>query len=231
MTKNHDHDDDESAGPRTMLDAHLEQEFFAAREIFMDLEFGETTVNKLAGRILYLTRIADALIGERRKDSDALYTAEDFHATLHINSYGGSVYEFLRLYDLIHAAPFKVDTVVHGKAMSAGAMLAMVGTGKRYCYPTSTYMVHSISSIAIGSFDDLVNELEETKRLQNLLKKICVAHTGLDKKKVDEVFRQDSFLNAKLAKKFGLVDEIIKSKHTPTVKPKKFKVKKSEEMK
>ncbi len=119
MKKPQVHDDEDMdispSVKATPLQTLLEQDFFGNRELFMDKEFSEETVNALSQQILMHSRIADANIGRHNKELNRKMTAEDYRVVLHINSYGGSIYELLRLYDLIRAAPFKTDTVVHGK--------------------------------------------------------------------------------------------------------------------
>lgn len=200
------------------LSQHLRDTFYNDRVIFMNAEFSEESVNDIEMQLLACERIAQQSVGKVPEGETEPITMDDMEVTIYISSYGGDVYELLRLYDLIHSMPFKVNTVASGKAMSAGALLLSAGTGVRSAYQTATIMLHSVQALAMGSLPDMENEFAEIKRLQTTLFKILKEKTGLNTQKLNELMAKDTFLTPQQAKKLGLIDEVIgfkqKRKHT-----------------
>ncbi len=200
------------------LDALLIQDFFGGREIFMEQEFCEETVNEVARQLIMLQRIAESDVGKFVKADDGTVakeplTMDDFEVDLHISSYGGSVHECFRLIDIINACPFKVNTIGYGKCMSAGAFLLLAGTGRRTAYENCSIMLHGISSVTAGDVAEIENDFMETKRMQAVLKKMVGDRCGLDKKTVEGLFEKDNFLTAAQAKKHGVIDAVVPRLH------------------
>lgn len=200
------------------LDNMLLQDFFGGREIFMEQEFCEESVNEVARQLLMLQRIAENNVGKLPKMEDGTIgnralTMDDFEVNLHISSYGGSVHECFRLMDIINACPFKVNTIGYGKCMSAGAFLLLSGTGTRSAYENCSIMLHGISSVTAGDVAEIENDFMETKRMQNVLKKMVGERCGLDKKTVEGLFEKDNFLTAAQAKKYGVIDAVVPRLH------------------
>lgn len=126
----------------------------------------------------------------------------------HINTYGGSVYDGLALYDYIKGLPCPVVTIAEGKVMSMGTILVCAGD-IRLTLPNTTFMMHEVSSMSWGKLSSIENDIQETKRLNNLLKKIYSKHLSIDKKEIDSLLKgEDKYLDAQKAKKIGLVDKI-----------------------
>lgn len=206
------------------LDAGLVHDFYTNREIFMEGEFREDTVNAISRQLIGLTHIAHSII-----EQNPAITMEDLSVTLHISSYGGSVHEFFRVYDIIQSLPFRVNTIAHGKAMSAGAFLLMTGTGERMAHANTSIMVHGVQSMAWGSMDEIENNLSETKRLQNTLKRITRESTGLDADTVNELFATDNYMTPAKARQLGIIDKVVtpNNKIRRKVKPVKKTAKKA----
>ena len=97
---------------------------------------------------------------------------------LYINSYGGDVYPFLGLIDVILASKTPVYTYTLGAAMSCALLVALAGH-KRFAYKHSTFMYHQIS---LGEWDvakNLEEDLIETKRLHKLIEEMVLNKTTI----------------------------------------------------
>lgn len=96
-----------------------------------------------------------------------------------IDSYGGQVYSLLTMVDAIRGAKVPVATIVEGKAMSCGALLFSFGTdGYRFMGPTSTLMIHDVSSMAWGKVEDLKADTKEADRLNQMVYKMMAQNVG-----------------------------------------------------
>jgi ATP-dependent Clp protease protease subunit len=132
-----------------------------------------------------------------------------------IDSYGGYVHDLLVMVAAMKTSKLEIRTCAVGVAMSCGAILLSCGTkGKRYAMPYSTVMIHEVSSIAFGSMADLENEVEETKRLNEILFTILAENCGLSLAELMETLRGDNgrrehYFSPEDAVAFGIVDEVV----------------------
>mgnify|MGYP001807955945 CR=1 FL=1 len=121
---------------------------------------------------------------------------KDIH--LYINSPGGSITAGLAVYDTMQFLTCDVNTYCIGQAASMGAVLLSAGTkGKRYALPNARIMIHQPWGGAQGNASDI---------------EILAEHTGQKMKKIVEDSDRDYFMSPDEAKKYGLVDEVVKSR-------------------
>jgi len=130
-----------------------------------------------------------------------------------IDSYGGQVYSLLRMIDAINSSKVPVATIVEGKAMSCGVVLATCGAeGHRYIGPNATLMVHDVSSGSFGKNSEIQASAEETNRLNDKIYKIMSDNTGNSvkwfHKKIMERGRADWFLEPEEAVELGFSDHV-----------------------
>lgn len=131
---------------------------------------------------------------------------------LYINSPGGSVYDALAIYDTIQFITNDVQTVGIGVQASAAAFLLSSGTkGKRFLLPHATVMIHQPSSGTRGKVTDQEIDLKESLRVKRLLEEIMARNTGKKQEQIHEDMERDKWLTAEEAKKYGIVDDIIKT--------------------
>jgi ATP-dependent Clp endopeptidase proteolytic subunit ClpP len=138
-----------------------------------------------------------------------------------ISSYGGSIYAFLQMADVIKSVPIPVATICSGKCMSAGAMLLAMGSdGYRYAAPNSTILIHDAATMMEGKVKDIVNETNEILRLNKLLFTMLArqSHKPADffTKLLDSKGHIDLFLTPEQAKTYGIVNYV----KMPTIKVK-----------
>jgi ATP-dependent Clp protease protease subunit len=132
---------------------------------------------------------------------------------LYINSPGGSVYDGLAIYDTMQHLKCDVATVGVGMQASMGAFLLSSGTkGKRSILPHSTVMIHQPSAGTRGKVSDMEIDLKEGLRLKKLLNEIMAKNTGQTVATIEKDADRDNWMTAEEAKKYGIVDNIIKPK-------------------
>jgi len=124
-----------------------------------------------------------------------------------INSYGGSVYDGMMLYDLIRSLDYlTVRTYATGKIMSMGLILFLAGD-ERKASTNATFMAHSLSSGVWGKMREIEVDVKECKRLNNILIGILAERS---KHTVNwwnkEIKHEDCFYDVHKAIDLGLVD-------------------------
>ena len=130
--------------------------------------------------------------------------------SLYINSPGGSVSAAMAIYDTMNFITPDVSTLCTGQAASAGALLLSSGaTGKRFCLPHSTVMIHQVLGGFRGQGSDIEIHAKETKRVSDTLNKILSANTGKSIAQIAKDTNRDNFMSAAQSKAYGLVDNVI----------------------
>ncbi|MDH5442029.1 MAG: ATP-dependent Clp endopeptidase proteolytic subunit ClpP [Candidatus Nomurabacteria bacterium] len=166
------------------------------RIIFMGGGVDDDSANIVIAQLLFLEQEDD------KKD-----------ITLYINSPGGHVHAGLAIVDTMNFIKPDVSTVCIGMAASMGAVLLASGAqGKRYVLPNSEVMIHQPLGGVQGQASDIEitakNILKTRDRLNNILAKA----TG---QKIDQIAKdadRDYWMSAEEAKKYGVVDSIIKER-------------------
>ncbi|MCK5589049.1 MAG: ATP-dependent Clp endopeptidase proteolytic subunit ClpP [Candidatus Pacebacteria bacterium] len=164
------------------------------RIIFLSGSINDNVANTIIAQLLFLEAEDD------KKD-----------ITLYINSPGGYVHAGLAIIDTMNHIKPKVSTICIGLAASMGSMILSAGEkGKRYSLPNSEIMIHQPLGGVEGQATDILitakNILNVKKRLIDILSK----NTGKDKKKVEEDMERDFWLDTEGAKKYGIIDKVLK---------------------
>ena len=131
-----------------------------------------------------------------------------------INSPGGSVDSGFAIWDQIQLIEPPVHTLVMGLAASMGSILSLAATkGKRFATPQSRIMIHQplIGGTIYGQATDLEIQAKEIIKTRELLINIYVEQTGKEHKVIEKALDRDTWMSAKEAKEFGLIDHIVTS--------------------
>ncbi len=131
---------------------------------------------------------------------------------LYINSPGGSITAGLAIYDTMQVLSCDVKTYCIGQAASMGAVLLAAGAPKkRFALPNARIMIHQPWGGTQGTAADINIQAQEILRLRTNLNKILADHTGQNVKRISEDTERDFFMSAAEAKKYGLVDGVVKN--------------------
>lgn len=131
--------------------------------------------------------------------------------TMHIDSPGGSVKSGLSMVDVMDYIKSDIKTVNTGMAASMGSVLLGAGTkGKRASLRHSTTMLHQSSGGFNGNIQDAEIDWKEWQKVNKELFNLLGEYCEKDPEKVMKDATRDFWLNAEEAKKYGIIDEIIK---------------------
>ena len=134
----------------------------------------------------------------------------DYTPTIHlrINSYGGDMFAGLSTVDTIRSLKSRVYTYVEGAAASAATLISVSGT-KRFIGKNSFMLIHQLSSISAGTFEQLEDCQENNKRLMTLIKSIYKQYTKISMKELEAILKHDLWMDSASCLAQGLVDAII----------------------
>lgn len=136
---------------------------------------------------------------------------------LYIHSPGGSVSAAMAIYDTMNHIKPDVSTICIGIAASAAAVILSSGTkGKRFALPNAEVMIHQVMGGAEGQASDIAITAKHILRTKENLNKILAKNTGKSVEQVEKDSDRDYYMTAEEAKKYGLIDEVMKPK--PAIK-------------
>jgi ATP-dependent clp protease proteolytic subunit 1 len=161
------------------------------RIIFLTGEIDDTISNIIISELLYLDNI----------NHENIY--------LYINSPGGAITSGMGIYDTMRFIESKVITIGVGMCASMAAFLLSSGD-ERYVLPNAEVMIHQPLGGAQGQATDIKIAAERIIKLKEKLNRILSNNTHQPIEKIYEDTERDNFLNAKEAKEYGLIDDIIK---------------------
>ncbi|MCR5836422.1 MAG: ATP-dependent Clp endopeptidase proteolytic subunit ClpP [Lachnospiraceae bacterium] len=163
------------------------------RIIFLGEEINETTASLVVAQLLFL----------ESEDPN-----KDIH--MYINSPGGSVTAGLAIYDTMNYIKCDVATTCIGMAASMGAFLLSSGAkGKRYALPNAEVMIHQPLGGAQGQASDIKIAADHILKTKERLNKILAENTGQPLEVIEKDTDRDNWLDADVAKEYGLIDEVI----------------------
>ena len=131
---------------------------------------------------------------------------------IYINSPGGSVPAGMAIYDTMQFIKPDVRTICVGTAASMAAFLLAAGAkGKRYALPNSEILLHQVH---VGGVEGQATDIEiATKQIMKIKKRVnelLSTHTGQKLSKIEDDTERDFWLTAEEAKKYGVIDEVVK---------------------
>jgi len=133
--------------------------------------------------------------------------------TMHIDSPGGSVKSGLSMVDVMDYIKADIRTVNTGMAASMGSVLLGAGTkGKRSSLKHSTTMLHQSSGGFSGNIQDAEVDWAEWQKVNHELFVLLGKYCGKKPDQVKKDATRDFWLSAEEAVKYGIIDEIVKSK-------------------
>ena len=133
---------------------------------------------------------------------------------LYINSPGGSVSATLAIYDTMQHIKPDVATLCVGFAASGAAILLAGGAKKkRFALPNSEIMIHQVLGGTEGQASDIAIDAKHIVHIKEKISKILAHHTEQHISKVELDSDRNFYMDAIEAKKYGIVDEIVKSKN------------------
>nr|YP_009825110.1 ClpP [Doniophyton anomalum]QBZ37889.1 ClpP [Doniophyton anomalum] len=170
---------------------------YRERLLFLGQEINFQVGNQLIGLMLFLTM---------QNDTEEMY--------LYINSPGGGVRAGMGIYDTMQFVKPEVRTVCLGFAASMGSVILVGGEiTKRLAFPRAWVMIHQPSAyFPPAPTSEFILEAEELLKIRETLTMVYVQRTGKPVWLVSEDMERDTFMSAKEAQAYGMIDRIAVKK-------------------
>ena len=129
---------------------------------------------------------------------------------LYLSTQGGTCYDGIALYDVIEASNTPIEIICSGKIMSMGVIVAL-GAKVRKAYRNTTFMIHQVQGLSIGSLREMEDTLSEVSRINTMLFQIIQNNTKITEAQLNDVLnnKKDWFLTADEALNLGILTDII----------------------
>jgi len=164
------------------------------RIIFLGGPIDDNVANTIIAQLLFLEK--------QDPKSDVMF---------YINSPGGVVTSALAIYDTMNYIKCDVSTVCVGMAASAASLLLSSGAkGKRLILPNAEVLIHQVMGGAEGQASDIDISARHILKMKERLNKILASNTDQPIEKIEKDSDRDFYMNAEEAKKYGIVDKILK---------------------
>lgn len=128
---------------------------------------------------------------------------------IHINSGGGSLFGGFAAMDAIARCAAPTVSIVEGRAASAATLMS-IAADKRLITPHSLMLIHQLSSMTWGTYENIKDHRENVERYMEIIRKVYLEKTKLSKKTLNELLKRDLYFPAKDCIKMGLADEIYR---------------------
>ena len=126
---------------------------------------------------------------------------------LHIQSSGGELIPALYTADLIASLSPEIHTYVDGICASAATLLTISGD-VRHMSKNSIFMIHQLSNIQSGKYDDLIQSLKNSDVLMEKLIDNYMQKSKFQLATLKQLLALDKYLDSKTCLEYGLIDII-----------------------
>lgn len=173
------------------------------RIIYLSSDISDQTIPDVCKRILSINEVDRQGMEKYKK-----YVVQPIQ--LHIQSFGGSIYDMWALIDIIEASETPIITYCTGYCMSAAASIFMAGH-IRCMYEHAYLMIHQMYCYNGGKYEDTKIDAEQHEKLHKRNVKFLKEKTELPKKIFDKIgkSKEDVYLDAKHCLKYKICDKIV----------------------
>ena len=139
---------------------------------------------------------------------------------MYVDSPGGHVTAWLAVYDTMQYVKCDIVTIWLWLAASMGSIILTAWTKwKRFVLPHSEVMIHQPLWGAEGQATEIEISAKHILFNKEKLRKMLAERTGQKEEKIADDMERDFYMTADEAKKYGIVDKVLKSKKELKKKP------------
>ena len=160
------------------------------RIIFLGTDINDDVANIIQAQLLFLDSVSNEPI------------------QLYINSYGGSVFAGLGIYDTMNLIKSPVNTICTGIAASMAAILLANGN-KRYALKNAYMMLHQPLGGTVGQAVEVEIYSKHLTKIKNKLYELLSKDTNKTLEQIEKDCDRDFWLDAEQALDYGLIDKLL----------------------
>jgi len=127
---------------------------------------------------------------------------------LHINSYGGAMFDGLAAMDAVLSCQVPVVSIIDGCCASAATFIS-IAANKRLISKHGFMLIHQLSAMSWGKYRELQDDNINFNTLMDTIKGIYTQYTKVPAEKIAEILDHDLWFTADKCLEYGLVDRIV----------------------
>lgn len=187
---------------KTLLDSGMVDELFylqdlKQRKLFLNSDIDQYTVADIVKHIMQINKEDKGIELEKRKP-----------ILLYVTSNGGEIDSGFELIDVIMNSKTPVYTINLGYQYSMGFLIGLAGH-KRYATRNAKFLHHDGTNVIINSGTKAKDQMEFQDKIEARIKEYVIKKTKVTEDEYETHMRQEWYLFADEAKKYGMVDYII----------------------
>ncbi|MEW4290047.1 head maturation protease, ClpP-related [Rossellomorea marisflavi] len=144
----------------------------------------------------------------------ALKGIDSKHIDVHINSYGGDVFDGIAIYHTLKDHKASITTHVDGIAASAASLIAMAGD-KVIMNVGSMLMIHEGSTFAWGNKGDIQKKLNALEKIDQSIGNIYMTKFTGERVDIDTLITNETWFTAEEAIDAGFADSVNEEGTSP----------------
>ncbi len=125
-----------------------------------------------------------------------------------INSFGGSMFEGIAIYNVLREHPQDVTVKIMGLAASAASVIAMAGN-RIEIGAASFLMIHNCWTMALGNADDLQQVADYLRPFDTAMADVYAARSGQTVAQAAEWMKAETYFSGSQAIDLGLADDLL----------------------
>lgn len=122
---------------------------------------------------------------------------------LFIHSDGGDAFAGLSAMDHLKSMRADIWTIADGFCASS-ATLILLGGRRRYCMPHSIILIHQLTTGFYGKYAELVDEMKNSEKLMQVLKRVYLENASIPKKRLNELLTTECHMTAEESVQMGV---------------------------
>lgn len=194
--------DIEVAIEKSLLDSGMIDELFylqdlKQRKLFLNSDIDQYTVADIVKHIMQINKEDKGVEPEKRKP-----------ILLYVTSNGGEIDSGFELIDVIMNSKTPVYTINLGYQYSMGFLIGLAGH-KRYATRNAKFLHHDGTNVIINSGTKAKDQMEFQDKIEDRIKEYVINKTKVTEDEYETHMRQEWYLFADEAKKYGMIDCII----------------------
>ncbi len=187
---------------KALLEGSMVDEIFylqdlKQRKLFLNMDIEQASVCDIVKHIMqYNTEDKGIEVSDRKP------------ILLYITSNGGDVDSGFELIDIIQNSKTPVYTINLGYQYSMGFLIGLAGA-KRFATQNAKFLHHDGTNVLVNSGAKVKDQMEFQDKIEKRIKRYVISRTNVTDAEYDTHLRQEWYLFADEAKKYGMVDYII----------------------
>jgi len=126
---------------------------------------------------------------------------------LHINSYGGNVFDGVAIYNLLVNHKATVEVLIDGIAASIASVIAMAGNTIKMA-ENGMLMIHEAWGMAVGNADEMRRTADSLEKINETIRVTYAKRTGIDDGDLVDMMAAETWMTAQKAKEKGFIDDM-----------------------